>query len=821
MVHKQSIMTKIIVFMGLFLTVLIGSMMLVFSFVSEKEVERSAHNSVVFMGEKIIAKLDEKMGRAESLAMALANLGENLDLDHEKNKQLINELLDMEGYKGFIAGGGIWPEPYLLDPNKERASYFFGRDSDGVLQFYDDYNDPAGRGYHREEWYVPARFHHEGQAYWSRSYVDPYSLQPMVTVTIPMYKEGRFFGVSTVDIMLDGLHGFLEENTKALGGYGFLLDRNGKFITYPDEEAVKVQEGALPDRRTIDELVTKEPGYEALLSVLKDMGKENLRIDRFDAKVAEQIYRLSDQIEREDARQIASIIQEKSDTSAAHDSHYRTLLLEDDPLLKTHTLAVIFDIHNTYWKVVVAVPSELVLQQSTSIFRELLISMILIVALVFILGYFVMRKILVSPIIEMSTQLEQASGNYGQILDVPRNDELGLLAHSFNERTKELLVKSEELEALSQNLEKEVRRRTQELDQAQHDAHLGSYVYHIDTETIEWSDEHYRIFNVSKETFHPDIESYMAFVHPEDKAFVGSEIAAALNDRKMYTFEYRIVLENGKQLYVRSTAQVTRRSAEGEPLEMVGTILDVTELKTNEIALKKQHMVMMQQSKLAQIGELLNMIAHQWRQPLNILGLGLTNIELNNMLGQLDSDEAAAQMRIMQEQISYMSHTIDDFRSFFQEDKETDEMNLLELVEESIGLLGGIFASEGIAIETEIEPTLFVNVYPNEFKQVLLNILNNAKDALLQQNPENKTIKIRSRAGEYGVALTIEDNAGGIPKASLNKIFDPYFTTKFESNGTGLGLYMSKIIVEEHHQGQLKAENGPEGARFKIELPKL
>ncbi len=820
MVFRQSIMTKIIIFMGLFLSVLIGSMMLVFSFVSEKEIEKSAHNSIVFMGEKIIAKLDEKMGRAESLAMALANLGENMDLAHEHNKQLIRELLNMEGYKEFIAGGGIWPEPYMLDPKKERASYFFGRDSNGVLQFYDDYNDPEGRGYHREEWYVPARFHAEGQPYWSRSYVDPYSLQPMVTVTIPMHKEGRFYGVSTVDIMLDGLHGFLEENTKALGGYGFLLDRNGKFITYPDEEAVKVQEGNLPDRLTIGELVKQVPGYSSLLSLLEEMVAENLHKEKFDAEVAAQIDELSDQIDRDDARQIASLIRHNSDASAEQASHYRTLLLEEDPLLKTHTLAVLFDIHNVYWKVVIAVPSQLVLQQSMSIFRELLLSMILIVAAVFMLGYYVMKKILVSPVISMTNQLAQASGDYSLILDVQRKDELGMLAHWFNERTKELMIKSEELEALSQNLEKEVRLRTQELAQAQHDAHLGSYVYHIDTETIEWSDEHYRIFNVSKETFAPNLESYMSFVHPDDKAFVGEEVAAALHDKQMRTFEYRVVLENGRQLYVRSTAQVTRSGESGEPLEMVGTILDITELKTHEIALKKQHMVMMQQSKLAQIGELLNMIAHQWRQPLNILGLGLTNIELSNMLGQLKSEEAATYIQTMKEQISYMSHTIDDFRSFFKEDKETEEMRLEELVEESIGLLGGIFASEGIAIEVEIDPGVFVNVYPNEFKQVLLNILNNAKDALLQKRPEHKSIKIRSRVDEYGVSLSIEDNAGGIPETLLNKIFDPYFTTKFESNGTGLGLYMSKIIVEEHHQGHLKALNGAEGAIFKIALPK-
>ena len=241
---------------------------------------------------------------------------------------------------------------------------------------------------------------------------------------------------------------------------------------------------------------------------------------------------------------------------------------------------------------------------------------------------------------------------------------------------------------------------------------------------------------------------------------------------------------------------------------------------TDKKKIEKQRILLMQQSRLAQMGELIGMIAHQWRQPLNIMGLSITRIETEKMLGTLDDATFESIMKKMNAQVNYMSQTIDDFKGFFQQDRELQETNLHALVQESIDLLKELFKSSDITISNEVDDHLLVRVSPNELKQVTLNILNNAKDALLEQHPEVKAIRISAGQNDAETSISIVDNGSGIAPDIIDKVFDPYFTTKFESQGTGLGLYIAKLIIKEHMQGTITAENSPEGTCITIRLPR-
>ena len=261
-----------IVFFLLILSAIFG----VLSTVGKPLLEKQAHEQVILAGRNIVSELGRRIALAESLATALANLGEQLLPDDALNKKLTEHVLNYEGTESFIAGGGLWPAPYQYDPKIERRSFFWGRNSQGVLQYYDDYNDPKGPGYHHEEWYVPVRHLEEGEAFWSKSYMDPYSYQPMVTVAVPMYRGERFYGVSSVDLKLEGLQAFLEEVSRSFGGYAFAVDRNGKFLSFPDESLTKLyaiddQGGRTEEFIGIGELASKQPTFEPLAAAVQNV----------------------------------------------------------------------------------------------------------------------------------------------------------------------------------------------------------------------------------------------------------------------------------------------------------------------------------------------------------------------------------------------------------------------------------------------------------------------------------------------------------------------------------------------------------------------
>jgi len=229
---------------------------------------------------------------------------------------------------------------------------------------------------------------------------------------------------------------------------------------------------------------------------------------------------------------------------------------------------------------------------------------------------------------------------------------------------------------------------------------------------------------------------------------------------------------------------------------------------------RTQEKLLMQQAKMAEIGSMLESIAHQWRQPLNILGLSMSNLSLNCSLGKAEDTEKM--IDIMEQQIQYMSQTIDDFRNFFKHDRVQTAVNINILVAEVVELVAPLLLRQKITIVRHISDDIVVFVYPNELKQVLINLVNNAREAIEHHQGDLKVITISCESDDSHCTISVEDTGGGIPSSIINKIFDPYFTTKFESQGTGIGLYMAKMIIEKHFLGKLTVHNAAQGARFDI-----
>ncbi len=255
-----------------------------------------------------------------------------------------------------------------------------------------------------------------------------------------------------------------------------------------------------------------------------------------------------------------------------------------------------------------------------------------------------------------------------------------------------------------------------------------------------------------------------------------------------------------------------------EDLQLLNEELE-KKVKAGVQEIRKKDQVLMQQAKLADMGEMIGAIAHQWRQPLNALALNIQLIEELVEHGELSTDEASKLVKKSMDAIQFMSKTIDDFRNFYREDKQKQIFRVDEAVENTLNLQKAQLEARDIDLETELEP-VEIEGYKNDFMQVILNLVSNARDALLDRKKIDEDFKgkiyIRVKKEGDDVVVQVEDNGGGISEEIRDKIFNPYFTTKEEGKGTGLGLNMSKRIVEEKFGGILSVENGPKGAIFTI-----
>jgi len=277
---------------------------------------------------------------------------------------------------------------------------------------------------------------------------------------------------------------------------------------------------------------------------------------------------------------------------------------------------------------------------------------------------------------------------------------------------------------------------------------------------------------------------------------------------------------------------------EGEDeIAAMATVVNENILKIEEVMEQKlqqmdeQNRQMIRQSRLAQMGEMISMIAHQWRQPLGAVSATASDIEVKlfeRRLFDLSTSQGQQEMEAytrtnlhkISEYVHHLSKTIDDFRNFFKPDKEKSSFLLQDVAEKTLNLSGHLLRTRGIEVLRSYDPDLGkLYSFENEIMQVLLNIIHNAVDAFGANRVEKPRISIsifKNRLGNQ--SISIQDNAGGIPAAILEKIFDPYFSTKGK-NGTGLGLYMSQTIIEEHCKGIMSATNFDGGAMFIIEFP--
>ena len=370
-------------------------------------------------------------------------------------------------------------------------------------------------------------------------------------------------------------------------------------------------------------------------------------------------------------------------------------------------------------------------------------------------------------------------------------------------------------------------------------------IFDITMEAIIIYDENHQIKEVNKTTqrlFGYKQEeligkNLLEFVAPQARERTIKTITEKLVD----SYETQVIKKDGSIFPIFVSGRYI--TLEGKKVR-VSILMDLTELKQTQCELQKlntslekriveeveknhiKEQKLFQQSRLAQMGEMISMIAHQWRQPLSAIASTTTNIEAKISMDRFDlqteqgADECKnfleGKIKNINTYVQSLSSTIDDFRNFYSPHKEQKDVTISEPIEKAYAIMKTAFITHQINVIKTYQTDKTLSLYDNEFMQVILNILKNAQDQLVEKNITHPTIMIKTyESGEY-IMIEISDNAGGIPPEYIETIFDPYFSTKDQKNGTGLGLYMSKVIVDDHHSGKISVHNNEEGAVFTI-----
>jgi len=767
---------------------------------------KNQQERVEALGDQIVAQLSNSIVMTETVAASIANVYTGMtEKDAAVLKKLLPDLIDLPGTAKFIAGGGVWPEPFMFNPERERRSFFWGRKEDNQLHYFDNYNDLAGAGYHHEKWYVPARYAGSQKSIWSESYVDPYSLQPMITCSVPMFEEGRFVGVSTVDLKLEGLSKLFTEAGRAIDGYLFAVDNSNKFLAFPDEKLIRQTDDFGKINPALDfidckALAQKDKRFIPVSNAIagideKIIAEVKKRFPGYD-KLVKMLVRESYQIDLEKARMIAAFLSAPVLDNSAVSHKLASFKVDDDLLLRESVTVAIFHIPAADWKLAVVVPDSRINVIVSRIMGQLIFFLAVGLLGVLFLAFFLLRMNLLVPLRKITAQLKSIEDDPLQNpveIEISSNNELGKLVYHFNQRTRELVNS---------------RKRYQDLFENAKDA---IFIHGSDATVLDVNQTMLDMYQI------PDRETACSLTAddlsaPENDNEKAVELLEKVFSGEPQEFEWRARRYRSGEIF--DILVNLSLSSYGDEKVVIATVTDITEKLRNERELQKV-------SQLESLGLLAGGIAHDFN---NLLSGIFGNISLARM--QISSPSKVGKYLEKAEAALHRTTALTRQLLTFAKGGEPlrQVVDLGRLVVES-----SEFAVHGSNVKLEIKKSpdlrpVFADA--GQIGQVISNLVINADQAMpeggvitISMTNFDKTVSSESDAEptiRY-VRITVADQGEGISSENLVKIFDPYFTTK--STGCGLGLALCFSIIKKH-SGSIRVESElAEGTTFIIDLP--
>ncbi|WP_421716970.1 PAS domain-containing protein [Arcobacter arenosus] len=395
-------------------------------------------------------------------------------------------------------------------------------------------------------------------------------------------------------------------------------------------------------------------------------------------------------------------------------------------------------------------------------------------------------------------------------------------------RLTEILNKLKKADEINEELSENLEISEENWRSAIENSGDGHWEWNTSTNEIHFSNNWKTMLGYEEDEISNNFFEWEKRVHKDDIKRVLKEVDKFVKQKDYkYKVKFRMETKDGSYKWIFAQGYILRKDKEGNPLRIVGTHKDITTDIKNEQFLKdevkrktdenfKQFQLIQQQSKLAAMGEMIGAIAHQWRQPLNEISIRIQKLKYAYKKNEIDEEFIQDFINKNKITINFMSNTIDDFRNFFTIDKKPIRFSINESIKNVLNLTEAQLKKQNIKISLNEYQDFEINGYKSEFEHVIMNFISNSKYELEEKKIENPEIIINIKEYE----LEFEDNAGGIPKDLITRIFEPYFTSKDQGKGTGMGLYMSKMIIEDNMKGSIEVKNTQKGAKFIIRFNK-
>jgi signal transduction histidine kinase/DNA-binding response OmpR family regulator/HAMP domain-containing protein len=808
--------------MALVLGVLLAGIVIILSTYGKNLIAEEAYKLLEQSGNSIAATLEGRLSEVAALTRSLATTAKQMPRDESQVRQLLPAIIDFNGDPG-IAGGGIWPEPYQFNPKKERRSFFWGRSKAGTLEYFDDYNR-SERGYHREDWYVPARYGTPGRCFWSASYMDPFTLEPMVTCTVGLHgQQGstrNFIGAATIDLRLTKLSELLARKIGNQREYAFLVDRNNRFITFPLEKKAQVKKGDVQEFITAAEFAQKEALFAPIATTLDAINQDFLaELDTPTRAIAAQMARATPNISPNSALLMAAVLRDPLGERTQNSRLYQRTFIQRDFLLGEPATAFVFHIRDAYWKLVIVQANSAIIAPAQLIVTFLAQYSGGMILVILVGAFFAFQRFLWRPITQavrtvLSINELVATRQYDRLPEVIMHqrsqDEIGHLTQVFEQMAQQVIEQNEQLEhsfAEAHGLNAIFDNLTD-----------GLLVIDSRDFVLKYNPAFLHLHHLAEDALAGQSLFHVAKLLPEI-----ARLIRQVQDRPYDIHIQEIALENHRFTKVIAIS-VFRNYEQRNRKDILGTAVLV-----RDITLEKE----VDQMKT----DFISTVSHELRTPLtSVLGFAsiireklhedilpaTTAIESKKLHRSLKKVQSNLEIIITEaERLTLLINDVLDIAKM-EAGKIDWRMELIDMtavMEHALNATSSLFARSGLTPVCDFADELpLIMGDRDRLIQVAINLISNA----VKFTPEG-SITCRVMAETNFVTIQVADTGIGIAPEDCPKVFEKFKqvgnTLTDKPKGTGLGLSICAQIVE-HHGGKIWVESElGKGSTFSFTIP--